>query len=258
MYGNRNSPVPATPPTELRLIELFSSIQGEGVLIGRRQLFVRLADCNLNCAYCDTPFRAASTWRAEVYPGAGVFAELANPVAPALLTERVRACQQFAPLHHSLALTGGEPLLQAVALTTWLPEVAAILPVFLETNGTLPEALCAILPWLRWVSMDIKLASSSGAPTPWQTHAQFMAAAGSALCQIKMVIDAHTPDDEVVGAANLVAEVSPEVPLVLQPRTQAGRPSVTGARLLTLQAAAAAVHPATLVIPQLHPFLAVP
>lgn len=250
--------MPATPPTELRLIELFSSIQGEGVLIGRRQLFVRLAECNLDCAYCDTPFQPTPTWREETVPGSGEFAAVSNPVVPAELGERIRAIQQHYPIHHSLALTGGEPLLQAKALADVLPEASAILPVFLETNGTLPQPLASVLPWLTWVSMDVKLESSCGVATPWATHADFMRVAGEQLCQVKLVIDAATPDEEVASAARLVADSAPKAPLILQPRTRAGRPAVAGARLLALQGMAAAIHRQTLVIPQLHPFLAVP
>ncbi|MDX9694125.1 MAG: 7-carboxy-7-deazaguanine synthase QueE, partial [Methanothermobacter sp.] len=37
------------------IMEVFSSIQGEGLLVGCRQIFIRFAGCNLNCKYCDTP-----------------------------------------------------------------------------------------------------------------------------------------------------------------------------------------------------------
>ena len=36
------------------IIEIFSTFQGEGSFIGKRQIFVRFAGCNLNCNYCDT------------------------------------------------------------------------------------------------------------------------------------------------------------------------------------------------------------
>ena len=35
------------------IVEIFSSIQGEGLYIGERHLFIRFKDCNLNCTYCD-------------------------------------------------------------------------------------------------------------------------------------------------------------------------------------------------------------
>ncbi|MBN1405468.1 MAG: 7-carboxy-7-deazaguanine synthase QueE, partial [Candidatus Omnitrophica bacterium] len=36
------------------VLEIFSSIQGEGIYVGERQIFIRFAGCNLNCVYCDT------------------------------------------------------------------------------------------------------------------------------------------------------------------------------------------------------------
>lgn len=225
-------------------------------MVGQRQLFVRLADCNLACAYCDTAHAAAPTWRAEQEPGSPHQVEYPNPVAAATLSGLVAAWQQ-PPLHQALVLTGGEPLLQSQPLAAWLPDVTGMLPVYLETNGTLPEALGELLMHLTWVSMDIKLAGVTGEPTPWAAHAAFLAVAGAKTCQVKLVFAADTGIDEIRQVAAFAHRHAPQAPLVLQPRTVAGRPSVSGHRLLTLQAAAASEHRHTLVIPQVHPLLAI-
>ena len=39
---------------ETNIIEIFSSIQGEGKYVGYRQVFIRFSGCNLHCTYCDT------------------------------------------------------------------------------------------------------------------------------------------------------------------------------------------------------------
>ena len=39
-----------------KIKEIFESIQGEGLYIGSKQLFIRFCACNLKCKYCDTPF----------------------------------------------------------------------------------------------------------------------------------------------------------------------------------------------------------
>lgn len=40
---------------KVRLFEIFTSIEGEGLLLGTKTLFVRLAGCPFGCFYCDTP-----------------------------------------------------------------------------------------------------------------------------------------------------------------------------------------------------------
>lgn len=249
--------MPATPATELHLKEVFSSLQGEGLFIGRRQLFVRLAQCNLDCAYCDTDYAGTSSWHAENGPGSAETHEYPNPASPEQLTELIRGWQSPLSLHHSLALTGGEPLVQSRALALWLPSVREILPVFLETNGTLPDALEQLLRHLNWISMDIKLAGVVGFPTPWNAHEAFLAVGRPKICQVKAVVDSHTSDAELIEAARFVHRHAPEIPLILQPKTIAGRPSLSGQQLLSLQALASREHSATLVIPQMHPFLAI-
>ncbi len=250
--------MPATAGIDAPLIEIFSSLQGEGVFIGCRQVFVRFAECNLDCAYCDTPFRPTAACRVETRPGSGVFTSLDNPVALDEVSRLLATWQEMAPsAHHSLVLTGGEPLLHAEVLLKWLPVAGKILPVFLETNGTLAKELKKILPLVRWISMDIKGSDVTGQATPWEEHSAFLETAGEKLCQVKLVVDAGTTHDELMKAARLSARLAPETPFVLQPRTVAGRPALTGAELLRLQTVASSAHRDVRVIPQVHPLLGV-
>jgi len=62
--------------------------------------------------------------------------------------------------HHSVSVTGGEPLLQARRLAALLPLLAQRhQPIYLETNGTLPGGLASVLEWVDHIGMDIKLDS---------------------------------------------------------------------------------------------------
>ncbi len=124
----------------LRVCEIFRSIQGETRTAGFPSLFIRLAGCNLNCAWCDTP-RARD----------GTFTEIS--------VERLAALARGSRGIHHVTLTGGEPLLQAGT-----PELVRALPegtdVQVETNGSLPVG--ALLPHAR-VIMDVKTPSSGEA-----------------------------------------------------------------------------------------------
>lgn len=249
---------PATSPTDGHLIEIFSSIQGEGLMVGCRQIFVRLAGCNLDCAYCDTPFAPTSDCQVEETPGSGTFRALPNPVSlPTLLTLLEDWLVRTPGVHHSLSLTGGEPLLHGKLLGNWLPELARLLPLHLETNGTLPEALAPLLPHLAFISMDLKLASVTGCPTPWDVHRRFLEVARNTPGQAKAVVGPDTAGEEIEAAAWLLRETAPEWPLILQALTVDGKVAVSGRDLLVLQETAARIHPPTRVIPQTHRLLGV-
>ena len=258
MCGNPTMPVPAIHAPEhvpeASLLEVFSSIQGEGTLLGYRQIFIRFCGCNLNCAYCDTPFNATDRCRVEVEPASGMFESWENPVNIARIMDYSRNMLERHP-HHSFALTGGEPLQHIEVLQGWLPQLRQLLPLQLETNGTLVPELSAVLPYLDWVVMDIKLESQTGAPTPWERHREFLKLAMQVQCCVKLVVGDSVTDPELGTAATLIAATAPDVDVILQPRTIQGRCGIQGEKLLHIHALFNAHGLNTRVIPQTHHFM---
>ena len=249
-------PTPLIPKADL--IEIFSSIQGEGVLVGHRQVFIRFPDCNLNCRYCDTDFLKSKTCQIERTPGSGELNELKNPVDFVTVNNLVTAWSSELPgAHHSLSITGGEPLLHSQLLSSWLPELRKTLPIYLETNGTLPDQLESLIVYIDWVSMDIKLHSQTGLQTDWETHRRFLEIANRVKCYAKLVVGEETPDLELQLAAELVSGVSSAIPIILQPVTLDGNIGISTGRLLQMQALVAENHPEVRIIPQTHRFMGV-
>ena len=69
------------PSEALNLVEIFWSVQGEGVHVGVPSAFVRLGECDLRCAWCDSveTWMPAKRVRVEAEPGTGAFDEAENP-----------------------------------------------------------------------------------------------------------------------------------------------------------------------------------
>jgi 7-carboxy-7-deazaguanine synthase len=197
--------------------EIFASFQGEGKWVGRRHLFVRMAGCNIRCRYCDTPDSLNPIQKCLVYLGGEEVREVANPLTPAALSNLLGPLWQKEKGLHALALTGGEPLSQTEFLREWLAQAQLSLPVLLETNGTYPEKLKHLLPWIRIVSMDIKLPSNSGERAFWRDHEEFLRASAEKDVYVKLPVDEETLLAEVETGVRLIAGVDRYIPLYLQP-----------------------------------------
>lgn len=233
------------------LIEVFTSFQGEGPYVGYPQLFIRFAGCNLRCRYCDTPVTAGESARIEVTAGRGDFRLLPNPVSAQRLLPFVRGAPRWL---HSWSLTGGEPLLYPAFLRELLSAArSASIKIYLETNGTLHEALTEVIDLVDIIAMDIKLPSSSGLPPLWTRHREFLAVAKQKQVFVKVVIGKETEEDEIEIAASLVASVAAGTPFILQPVSgPAGVEVISTEHLFKLYRRACGYLGNVRVIPQVH------
>lgn len=244
--------------TSASVVECFSSVQGEGVLVGLRQAFLRFSGCNLSCSFCDTPgmTEAPAECLLELTPGRRDFFRAPNPVGCDRIVSLIESWTLGWPgIHHSISVTGGEPLLYGEQLAEWLPRLRQLLPVYLETNGTLPEALAPLLPHLDYIGMDFKLPSASGCSDLWDRHRDFLELASRRSVFVKLVIDQSTEAWEIERSCALIAGVDPAIPLILQPMTRAdGSIAISPLRALEFQELAAGLKEVR-VIPQTHKFM---
>lgn len=251
------------------LVEVFSSIQGEGPEVGTRTLFVRFGECDLRCRWCDSPgtWLRTATARLEMEPG--VHEEVANPVALATLERAAKGIDLAS--HRWVSLTGGEPLLQVEAVEAVIDLLAGAGPgIFLETHGLQADALSRVVDRIDLVSMDWKLASDvrradepkNGRAAPFHAaHRRFLAvAAGARRVVVKLVITPASEDAEIDEALAAVAEIHPGACVVLQPVTPTGpvQTAPSAHRMQTLERRASRQLGDVRVIPQTHPLMGIP
>ena len=243
------------------IVEIFSSIQGEGLLIGSRQIFIRFSPCNLSCNYCDTlNYKVEkNVCHVEKTPGKGDFYTVPNPVNIPTLNDILANLKGHRKLHHSISLTGGEPLLQVDFLQEWLPEAKKKFAIYLETNGTLFENFKKVMKFIDIVSMDIKLPGTANIDETWEEHYWFMKAASTKELFIKIVVSKDSTSGEFAKAVEMIAAMNRNIPLIIQPLTpQSGSGAApTPAQLLAFHHEASSCLNVVRVIPQTHKIIGI-
>ncbi|MFA5928521.1 MAG: 7-carboxy-7-deazaguanine synthase QueE [Candidatus Margulisiibacteriota bacterium] len=212
------------PKIKANIQEIFPSLQGEGLFAGQPQIFLRFSGCNLACSYCDTDISPTEKCRVHQDAFGQKYAELLNPLS---VPDTARIIGEYAWFSNTVALTGGEPLLQVEFLRELLPVLKKKnKQILLETNGTLAEQYNILAPWLDIVSMDIKLPDAGGQPEPWPVHKHFLAQISKKTrCYIKVIIDEQVTANDLKQIAELLTGRKPLI-LFLQPeakKLQAGK-----------------------------------
>jgi len=195
---------------------MFCSVQGEGLYLGERHLFVRLAGCSATCYWCDT---VASK---DEQPFCTIHGEtkqsLRNPFSAEQAVEvLLRLAKETHPA--AVSMTGGEPLEQPDFVAAVSRAVRQNgLRIYLETSGLEVDGLIKVRPFVDVVAMDIKLPSATG-QEHWDVHREFLKWLVGRNAFVKVVVDSPTPLEEIEAAVHLVAEVDRRFPFVLQPES---------------------------------------
>lgn len=219
---------------EAKINEIFSSIQGEGPVVGYKQLFIRFCGCNLKCDYCDTEFLEGQTY------------------TPQSLAEKIIS-EYNLKTFHSISLTGGEPLLSAEFLAEFIPLVASKTKIYLETNATLFDKLLSVKKHIDIIAADIKLPSATGKDT-FAQHRKFLENCDGTETFAKIVFDENITRKEIFQCASLGKEFGIE--LILQPKMCIdNKMSVSSEFCNQILDKFTDIYPNVRLIPQVHKFI---
>jgi 7-carboxy-7-deazaguanine synthase len=111
----------------------YLSIEGEGIHIGKPTVFIRLAECNLRCNWCDTK----EAWER------GLSWSFDKIIA---LINKIRCI--------NICFTGGEPLLQADSLIVLIERLDSYIK-YINTSGTIYNS--SLFEKVDWITCDLKM-----------------------------------------------------------------------------------------------------
>lgn len=130
---------------KVRLFEIFTSIEGEGILFGTKTLFVRLAGCPFTCFYCDTK---------ESLPlNSGIEYSIkdANQLIDSNLEKHT----------YKVNFTGGDPLMQHEAVAQLAKHIQEKkIPTYLESSCFNIDRFNHVLPFIDIAKIEFKTIDS--------------------------------------------------------------------------------------------------
>ena len=229
-----------------RVSEIFTSIEGEGVFVGKKTLFIRLSGCHLKCRWCDTryalPLDSGTDYQID---------EIKD-----LIIKELR------PFTYKVNFTGGEPLLQTEAvieLADFIKKQTS-LKTYIESSCFDSELFSKVLPYMDICKVEFKTHDSKVVEDEEydnlisnEIKCLELAIESNKATYIKIVV---TNSTNLESFKNLVYNISKKIKpsdilgFIIQPSFGIDQPTVN--KLLDTYDIVQPMFPEVRIIPQIH------
>lgn len=197
------------------LSEIFLSIEGEGLMVGSPTLFIRMSGCELRCPPCDTKYAWDKKDEFTIY-NLNSETQSENPITSDELANLIKSISNDIK---RIVITGGEPTGQIDYLLKLLPLLQDRFIICLETSGANCDSLIEVSPYLKELSLDIKL------PSVWEVNINYREnldilkelIESDIKIWLKCVIKEDTPVDELSEMAREISRIKDDISLYIQP-----------------------------------------
>ncbi len=236
---------------KIRLFEIFTSVEGEGILYGTKTLFVRLAGCPFTCFYCDTK---------ESLPldsGTEYSIEDAKQLIDSNLKNQT----------YKVNFTGGDPLIQHQAVALLAKHIQdKKIPTYLESSCFDIDRFNHVLPFIDIVKIEFKTMDSDFVDS--QHYEKLIgntmkclksSITAKKITYIKVVVSSKTKSDNFKELVNQIFDFVSKDDIdgfIIQPTYGVAEPSLD--LLLNLYDVVFPHFIDVKVVPQLHKFIGVP
>ena len=229
-----------------RVSEIFTSIEGEGIFVGKKTLFIRFSGCHLKCRWCDTkyalPLDSGTDYQID---------EIKDLII-----------KELQPFTYKVNFTGGEPLLQTEAVIELADFIKkqTNLKTYIESSCFDSELFSKVLPYIDICKIEFKTDDSNVVEDEEYDNLLLneikcleLAVESNKATYIKIVV---TNSTNLESFKNLVYNISKKIKpsdilgFIIQPSFGIDQPTVN--KLLDTYDIVQPMFPEVRIIPQLH------
>ena len=229
-----------------RVSEIFTSIEGEGIFVGKKTLFIRFSGCHLKCRWCDTKYALPLDSGTEYQM---------DEIEDLIIRE-------LQPFTYKVNFTGGEPLLQTDAVIKLADFIKkqTNLKTYIESSCFDSELFSKVLPYIDICKIEFKTDDSKVVENEVydslllnEIKCLELAVESNKTTYIKIVV---TNSTNLESFKNLVYNISKKIKpsdilgFIIQPSHGVDQPTVN--KLLVTYDIVQPMFPEVRIIPQLH------